>query len=161
MKSKNVVRRIVLEIVGWTLVLAGIAALFLPGPGLLALFAGLLILSQQYTWAERAVEPVKVLAYKSAADSVQTWPRIIASCTGALVLAAVGVFWGIGTDVPGWWPIDDKWWLIGGWGTGGTMIASALFALATIAYSFKRFRHLSEEEAEAQAEAAARRGSDD
>lgn len=160
MKSRSVARRIVLEIVGWVLVLVGIAALFLPGPGLLALFAGLVVLSQQYVWAERAVEPVKVLAYKSAADSVQTWPRIIASCIGALTLAAIGVVWGVGIDVPGWWPLDDKWWLVGGWGTGGTLIASAVLALATIAYSFKRFRHLTEEEAEAQAERAAR-GSDD
>lgn len=156
MKSNRVLRRLAIEVGGWTLVVAGIAALFLPGPGLLALFAGLLILSQQYEWAERRVEPVKVLAYKSAADSVQTWPRIIASVTGALALAAIGVVWGVGTDVPGWWPIDEKWWLVGGWGTGGTLIASSVLALATIVYSFRAFRGMSEEDAEAAAERAAR-----
>ena len=46
-----------LESIGWLLIVAGIAALILPGPGLLMLFAGLVLLSQQYEWAERRVEP--------------------------------------------------------------------------------------------------------
>jgi len=149
MKSNAKVRRVAIEVVGWTLLFAGGFALILPGPGLLGVFAGLAILSQQYEWAERRVRPVEVMALKSAAQSVQTWPRIIASCAGALALAAVGVFWGIGTDAPGWWPVADKWWLVGGWGTGGTLIASSLIALATIVYSFRRFRGVEDPEAEA------------
>lgn len=150
MKSNNVARRIVIDVAGWGLVLIGIAALFLPGPGLLALFAGLAILSQQYEWAERRVRPVEVMALRSAAQSVQTWPRIVASIAGALSLAAVGVFWGIGTDAPGWWPLPDRFWLLGGWGTGGTLIGSSLIALATIAYSFRRFRGMEDPEDEAR-----------
>ncbi len=142
-------RRIAIEVVGWTLVLIGIAAIFLPGPGLLSLFAGLAVLSQQYEWAERRVRPVEIMALRSAAQSVQTWPRILASVSGALALAAVGVFWGVGTDVPDWWPVADRWWLVGGWGTGGTLIASAVIALATIVYSFRRFRGVADPEAEA------------
>ncbi len=65
-------RRIVLEVVGWVLVVAGIAALVLPGPGLLMLFAGLVILSQEYDWAERRVEPIKVRALRGAAEGVET-----------------------------------------------------------------------------------------
>lgn len=149
MKSKSVARRLAIEIAGWGLVLIGVAAIFLPGPGLLSLFAGLAILSQQYEWAERRVRPVEVMALKSAAQSVQTWPRILASTAGALSLAVIGVFWGVGTDVPDWWPIADRWWLVGGWGTGGTLIASSLIALATIVYSFRRFRGVEDPEAEA------------
>jgi len=149
MKSKSMARRVGIEVAGWGLVLIGIAALVLPGPGLLALFAGLAILSQQYEWAERRVRPVEVMALKSAAQSVQTWPRILASVTGALILAAIGVFWGIGTDVPSWWPIPDRWWLVGGWGTGATLIGSSVIALATIVYSFRRFRGVEDPEAEA------------
>ena len=55
-------KRVVLEGLGWLLLLLGIAAIFLPGPGLLGVFAGLALLSQQYDWAERRVEPVKVRA---------------------------------------------------------------------------------------------------
>nr|MCW2727729.1 hypothetical protein [Aeromicrobium sp.] len=156
MKSNRLARRIGIEVLGWTLVIVGLAALLLPGPGLLCLFAGLAVLSQQYEWAERRLEPVKVLAFKSAASGVQTWPRIIASCAGALTIAAVGVLWGIRPDAPGWWPIADRWWLPGGWGTGGTLIGSAVLALAFIAYSFKRFRHLSDEDAAREAERVAR-----
>jgi len=150
MKSNPVVRRIVIEVSGWGLVLIGIAAIFLPGPGLLSLFAGLAILSQQYEWAERRVRPVEVMALRSAAQSVQTWPRILASVAGALALAAVGIVWGVGLEVPDWWPIADRWWLPGGWGTGGTLIGSSLIALATIVYSFRRFRGVADPEAEAQ-----------
>jgi hypothetical protein len=32
-RSARVVRRLILEVVGWVLVLAGIAAIFFPGPG--------------------------------------------------------------------------------------------------------------------------------
>ena len=41
LSSGAVAKRLVLEVVGWTLVVAGIAALVLPGPGLLMVFGGL------------------------------------------------------------------------------------------------------------------------
>lgn len=149
-KSARAVRRLVLEIVGWVLLAAGVAAIFLPGPGLLLMVAGLAVLSEQYEWAERRLEPVKVMAFKAAADGVQTWPRIIASCSGAIALGAVGVYWGIQPDAPDWWPIGDNWWLIGGWGTGATLILSAIIALCFIVYSFRRFRGVPDPEAAAE-----------
>lgn len=149
-------RRLAIEIAGWTLVLAGIAALVLPGPGLLALFAGLAILSQQYEWAERRVRPVEILALRSAAEGVKTVPRIVMSCLGALSIAAVGVVWGVGIDVPSWWPLDERWWLPGGWATGATLIASSVLALALVGYSVRRFRGLSDEAVAAEVERVAR-----
>lgn len=149
-RTPRVVRRLVLEIVGWTLLVAGGAALFLPGPGLLLVVAGLAVLAEQYEWAERRLEPVKVRAFKTAADGVQTWPRIVASCAGALALAAIGVVWVAGPAAPGWWPLRESWWLLGGWGTGLTIIASAIFALGFIGYSFRRFRGVSDPEAAAE-----------
>lgn len=133
-------KALVLEVVGWTLVVAGIAALALPGPGLLLLFAGLVVLSQHYEWAERRVEPVKRQALKAASDGVQTWPRILASFLGVLWLVGLGVFWGIRPPAPDWWPLRESFWLIGGWGTGATLIASALFALGLLVFSYRRFR---------------------
>ena len=149
-------RRLAIEIAGWTLVLAGIAALVLPGPGLLALFAGLAILSQQYEWAERRVRPVEILALRSAAEGVKTVPRIVMSCLGALSIAAVGVVWGDGIDVPSWWPLGERWWLPGGWATGATLIASSVLALALVGYSVRRFRGLSDEAVAAEVERVAR-----
>ena len=74
------VKRLGLEILGWTLVVLGIAALFLPGPGLLTLFAGMVVLSQQYEWVEKRVDPVKRMAMEGASRGVQTWPRV-ATCS--------------------------------------------------------------------------------
>ncbi len=137
---KSAARRVALETLGWVLVVAGIAALVLPGPGLLMIFAGLVLLSQQYDWAERRLEPVKKRALQAAAEGVETWPRILMSTTLALLIVAAGVVWIWQPPAPGWWPIEEKWWLAGGWGTGITQVASGLIALAMIVYSYRRFR---------------------
>lgn len=135
----SAVKRVVLETLGWVLLVAGVAAIFLPGPGLLGIFAGLALLSQQYDWAERRVEPVRLRALRGAAEGVETWPRIVASVLGALILAACGVLWILSPPAPSWWQFPDAFWLPGGLWTGITQIASAVIALALIAYSYKRF----------------------
>lgn len=132
-------RRLLLEGVGWVLVVAGIAALVLPGPGLLMIFAGLVLLSQQYEWAERRVDPIRLRALRGAAEGVQTWPRLAGSTLAALAIGAVGVLWIVRPDAPGWWPLRDSWWLLGGWETGATLLLSCLIALATLVYSYRRF----------------------
>jgi hypothetical protein len=70
---------------------------------------------------------------------VETWPRIVASCLGALVLAACGVLWIMDPAPPGWWPLSDTWWLPGGMWTGVTQVASAVIAVGLIIYSYRRF----------------------
>lgn len=139
-------KRVLVEGAGWLLVLLGIAALVLPGPGLLALFAGLALLSTQYSWAEKRLEPVKKAAMRAAADSVASWPRILMSLLGVAVLVAIGVVWGISPPAPGWWPLADRWWLPGGWGTGSSLIVSAAIALAMIVYSYFNFREIRRDE---------------
>jgi hypothetical protein len=151
---KAAARRIALEIVGWALVIGGIAALVLPGPGLLMLFGGLAVLSQQYEWAERRLAPIKYRALKGAAESVETWPRIVMSVTGVLVLVLAGILWIWSPEVPGWWPIHERWWLPGGVATAATQIASAAIALALIVYSYRRFHGNPEAVAELREEMA-------
>ena len=136
----QLVRRVVLEVVGWVLIVAGIAALILPGPGLLMIAAGLVILSQEYEWAERRVEPIKVRALRGAAEGVETNLRIAMSGTLALGLIACGVVWIVRPDAPAWWPLSDTWWLPGGIATGFTQIVSGLIAFGLIVYSYRRFR---------------------
>lgn len=132
-------KRIVLETLGWVLLIAGVAAIFLPGPGLLGIFAGLALLSQQYDWAERRVEPVRVRALRGAAEGVENWFRISLSLIGAAVLAACGVLWILKPPSPDWWPFSDALWLPGGLWTGITQIASGVIAVALIIYSYRRF----------------------
>jgi hypothetical protein len=135
----GVMKRVVLEGLGWVLVLVGIAALVLPGPGLLAIFAGLVLLSQQYEWADRRVEPIRLRAMRGAAESVETWPRIVLSSLIALVLVGCGVLWIVSPPAPDWWSLRESWWLPGGIWTGATQIGSGIFALGMIVYSYRRF----------------------
>lgn len=138
-------KRIGLEVAGWGLLLLGIAAIPLPGPGLLGVFAGLYLLSQQYEWADKRVEPVKMKALLGAAQGVESWPKIILSVLAALVLAACGVLWILGPEQPAWWPLPDLLWLPGGMWTGITQVASAIFALGFIVYSYRRYHGNDEE----------------
>lgn len=46
-------KRVVVGVIGTALVVAGIALLALPGPGLLVILAGLTVLSWEFKWAKR------------------------------------------------------------------------------------------------------------
>ena len=52
-------RRIGVTIVGFAVLLAGVALLVLPGPGWLLIFIGLGILSSEYVWAQRMLHVAK------------------------------------------------------------------------------------------------------
>lgn len=134
------IKRIVLETLGWLFLVGGIAALVLPGPGLLLIFAGMALLSQQYTWAEKRVDYVKHKAMLTAAEGVETIPRVIMSGLGALGLIGFGVIWTLQPEVPGWWPMSHKFWLPGGLTAGITLIVSGIIAFAMIVYSYRHFR---------------------
>jgi hypothetical protein len=136
------VKRLVLESLGWLLVVGGLAAIVLPGPGLLAIVGGLALLSQQYEWAQRRLDPVKQRALQTAADGVETWPRVLLSCLGVALLVGLGIVWGIGPDAPAWWPVHERWWLPGGWGAGASLITSGVIAMALIVYSYRHFREI-------------------
>ena len=138
---KSAARRVGVEVLGWALLVAGIAAIPLPGPGLLMLFGGLAVLSQQYEWAERRLAPVKYRAFKGAAESVQTWLRVVLSSSAAVLLICCGVLWISSPPMPGWWPLQQyEWsWLPGGLATGITQVVSGLIALALLAWSYRRY----------------------
>jgi hypothetical protein len=136
---RNSLRRVAITVLGFVLVIAGIAALILPGPGLLLLLAGLVVLSQEFEWAERRVEPVKKRAFDVARAGVETVPRIVLSTLGALGLLAVGVVWIVNPTVPEIGPFGPHL-PAGGWATGSSIALSGLVALGLVVYSVKRFR---------------------
>jgi uncharacterized protein (TIGR02611 family) len=129
-----------LVVLGWLLLVLGIAALPLPGPGAMIILLAMFVLSTQYEWADRRLESVKRWALSGAADSVRTWPRVCLSVLGVAWLIGAGIYWGIRPPAPHWWPLRESWWLIGGWGTGATLIFSGVVALALLGYSFVKLR---------------------
>ena len=139
-RVKNAAKKWGLTILGWVLLVVGIAALPLPGPGAMIILAAMFVLATQYEWADRRLERVKAWAMKGAADSVRTWPRVLVSVLGVAWLIGLGIYWGIRPESPGWWPIADKWWLVGGWGTGSTLIFSGVVAGGLLVYSFVKLR---------------------
>ena len=147
---KRAAKKFAVVTVGWLLLLVGIAAMPLPGPGLLITFGAVAILATQYEWAERRLEPVKQAALRGAADSVKSWPRICLSVFGVIWLIGFGILWFVHPPAPSWWPIDDHWWLFGGWGTGSTLIFSGIVAGALLVYSYRNFREIREEQTQAE-----------
>ncbi len=62
-------KRIGVTIAGFVLVVAGLAMLVLPGPGILIVIAGLAILATEYVWAQQALNFAKQRA-QQAKDKV-------------------------------------------------------------------------------------------
>ena len=137
---RQAVKRWSLMILGWLLLLVGIVALPLPGPGAMIILLAMIVLATQYEWAERRLDGVKRWALQGAADTVRSWQRIALSLFGVAWLLGFGVLWCVRPAAPDWWPLRTSWWLIGGWGTGATLIFSGLVALGLLGYSFARLR---------------------
>jgi uncharacterized protein (TIGR02611 family) len=135
-----VLRKTWVTVLGWVLTVAGIGLLALPGPGMLTLVAGLAILSQEYDWAERRLHPVKEKAFEAAAAGVETWPRIVLSTIGALLLIAAGVVWWVGPEIPEFWIVGPEL-PFAGWGSGLSIVLSGIVALGLLVYSIRRFRY--------------------
>lgn len=58
----KVVRRVIVSVVGATVVLIGIALLVLPGPAFVVIPVGLAILATEYAWARRWLRKVRQMA---------------------------------------------------------------------------------------------------
>ena len=144
------IRKTAITIFGWVLTLAGLAALVLPGPGLLLMVVGLVVLSQEYDWAERRLEPVKARAFAVAAAGVASWPRVLGSGIAAMCVVAVGVGWALDPTIPEFWIVGPRL-PFGGWATASTLVLSGVIAMGLLLYSIRRFRGVSPEQASEQA----------
>jgi Putative transmembrane protein (PGPGW) len=89
-------KRIAVTVVGGLLVLAGIAMMVLPGPGLLVVVAGFAVLGTEYAWAAAALDRTKATAgragqmAKGAAGSSVRVAREAAATTGRAARGAAG-----------------------------------------------------------------------
>jgi hypothetical protein len=125
----NHVKRVTIAIVGGLVVLIGIALLVLPGPGLLVVLAGLLILASEFPALERYVDPVRDRAMKAAEDSVSTPLRLAWSVLAGLGLIGAGIAWGL---IP-WLPFH-------GWSAGSSLILSGLILYALLIWSYRKVK---------------------
>ncbi|NUT91073.1 MAG: hypothetical protein HOY78_03505 [Saccharothrix sp.] len=123
------VKRVTMTVVGAVVLLVGIALLVLPGPGLLLVLAGLLILAAEFPALERYVDPVRDRAMKTAEESVSSPLRIAATVLGGAVLVGIGVFWGLNEDLP-----------LGGWSTGSSLILSGVIIWGLVVWSYLRLK---------------------
>jgi uncharacterized protein (TIGR02611 family) len=58
----KIVRRVIVSVVGATVLLIGIALLVLPGPAFIVIPLGLAILATEYAWARRWLKRVRQMA---------------------------------------------------------------------------------------------------
>jgi uncharacterized protein (TIGR02611 family) len=56
---RALIRRIAVTVAGFTVLLAGVAMLVLPGPGILVMVGGLAILATEYAWARKPLDTMR------------------------------------------------------------------------------------------------------
>ncbi|MGE5136170.1 MAG: PGPGW domain-containing protein [Gemmatimonadota bacterium] len=125
----RLLRRIAVTVAGTVIIAVGAVLLVAPGPGLLVILLGLVVLGAEYEWARRRLDAVRARARsaadKAAASRVATATTILFGA-GAIGLGGVLIF----TDLL---PVS-------GVGTGAGVVIGGLTVLATLAYSIRELR---------------------
>jgi len=118
-------KRLVVLVLGFAVLGAGIAMLALPGPGLIVIILGLAILATEFVWAERALDATTTRA-ASAANSVSS------KKSGRIALAASGLGLIIGGALVA--VFADEYRVV-----GGTVVLAGLIGLATLLPQVQRW----------------------
>jgi tellurite resistance protein TerC len=71
----KVARRVIVYVVGATVLLIGIALLVLPGPAFIVIPVGLAILASEYAWARRWLKKVRQIATDVVSRRSSTAPE--------------------------------------------------------------------------------------
>src|SRR3954454_10157326 len=93
-RQRGFLVRMLYTIVGFTVLIAGLLMLVLPGPALIVIPIGLALLSLEFVWAEGMLERVLVQAdnAKRKAQETTTAQRITSAVLVALAAAAFAVW---------------------------------------------------------------------
>ncbi|MDQ2585000.1 PGPGW domain-containing protein [Saccharothrix yanglingensis] len=129
MRGGRSVKKVGVVAAGGALLVVGVLLLVLPGPGLLLVLAGLVVLASEFPALERYVDPVRDRAMKAAEDSVASPLRLAGSVLAGLLLIAAGVVWGLVESLP-----------FSGWSTGSSLVLSGLVLLGLLVWSYRRVR---------------------
>lgn len=84
---RNVFIRMGTILVGFVVLLAGLAMMVLPGPGIIAIIIGLGLLARELVWAERLLEYVKK---RAKIDELKKQPAWVQVAMWVGTIAAVG-----------------------------------------------------------------------
>jgi hypothetical protein len=123
---------------GWLLLAVGVVLFPLPGPGLLLMLAGMVVLAREFEWAERRLDALRDKALESAHRSVETHARACWSILVCAVLAASGLLWLWAPAQPAWWVLPGWTWLPGGLWSGIGQLVSGLATLGLVVWSYHR-----------------------
>ena len=106
-RGLEVAYRVVVAVLGFAIIVTGLALIPLPGPGWLIVFAGLALLSTEFAWAERLLRYArrKVHGWTEWATHQSLAVRALIGLVGlGFVAGAVTVYIKV-VGVPGWLPL--------------------------------------------------------
>jgi uncharacterized protein (TIGR02611 family) len=83
-------KRVAITVAGFAVLIAGVVMIVTPGPGVLAIIAGLAILATEWAWAERALDMAKAKAGQ-AAQAATGSPFRIGLAVGATLAGMAAV----------------------------------------------------------------------
>ena len=75
LENIKIVKRVIVSVVGATVILIGIALLVLPGPAFIVIPVGLAILATEYAWARRWLKKARRVASDVVSGSDHTTHR--------------------------------------------------------------------------------------
>ncbi|GLW68465.1 hypothetical protein Kpho02_07640 [Kitasatospora phosalacinea] len=125
--SVHPVARVAFGVAGAVLIAVGVVLLILPGPGMLLLLAGLVLVARAVPAFARFVEPVRAKAMQGVEASVASGWRIAGSVLAGLGLIGAGVVAGLVPSLP-----------FAGWPTGASLVLSGLILLGLLGWSYRR-----------------------
>ena len=96
-RALNATWRIIILVIGLSIVGLGIFFLLFPGPGWAAIILGLIVLATEYAWAQRVLNPVRIFSSKIAILAMSEeyrYRRMIVVLVGTMGLIVVGyAYW--------------------------------------------------------------------
>ncbi|MBS2027592.1 MAG: hypothetical protein JST54_06800 [Deltaproteobacteria bacterium] len=121
MKSKSLIRRVLFTLVGGALLFVGLFLLALPGPGLLVIALGLMVLSWEYPTLRRHADRMRLRAVGSARELGHHPIRFALGVAVSVAMVGAGVVVGLMEPRSG-----SKLW------TGASLVLSGVILLVTL-----------------------------
>lgn len=122
-------KKAVVAVLGFALLLIGVALLVLPGPGFLLIAGALALLSTQFRWAKKPLDYAKDKAEAGMQEVAGSKFRTVVVVLCALVLVAIGIVDLAGVHIPWVNRISAV-----------VLILSGLLLVGTLVYALRRAR---------------------